>query len=463
VYHCGWGTGMKHRIAIVDDDPIVVMVSEAMLLEEGYEVRSACDLAAAIVLVRDWQPHLMLLDYYLADDTAPDVVAQIRSFDTLVQVILVTGFAAKQPARQLLAQLDIQGYHDKADSPHRLLVLVEAALKHYLALERTERQRRYLRHILHVSPQILRLQPVPELMQAALTHVGALLQDADSVVAATNNGIFVLNEAGGAVAIHAATGVFAGATKLADLPDSLNAVVRAGMAVLRPCSHEAGYVIIPLRTRSGDRGCIVVEAEALPMEALEPCEIYSQQIVQALENVVLYERATVDQLTHVYTRDFGIRRLQETLRLGSRTADVSSVIMIDIDRFKPINDTFGHAAGDVALRSIAAAVLTACRTTDIVARYGGEEFLVVLPATGSEGANIVAERIRTTIAALAVEFEGNVLQLTASLGVATAQSGDNDQAALLRNADAAMYRAKAAGRNAVTSFSPERNTTGQTS
>jgi diguanylate cyclase len=98
---------------------------------------------------------------------------------------------------------------------------------------------------------------------------------------------------------------------------------------------------------------------------------------------------------------------------------------------------------------IAAAVHQACRTTDVVARYGGEEFLVVLPATGGGGAQIVAERIRASIAALSVVFEGQVLPLTASLGVASAQSGDNDDAALLRNADAAMYRAKAGGRNAV--------------
>jgi diguanylate cyclase (GGDEF)-like protein len=454
---------MKHRIAIVDDDPIVVSVTEAMLVDDGYEVRSAQNLTAAIELVREWTPHLVLLDYYLADDTAPDIVAAIRRFDVLVQVILVTGFAAKQPARQLLARLDIQGYHDKADSPHRLLVLVEAALKHFLALERAERQRGYLRHILNVSPQILRLQPVPDLLHAALTHVGALLQGADGFVATTNSGLFVLNESGRGVAIHAAIGAFAGATTLTDLPSSVSAVARDGMTMPHPCTHEGGYVIIPLRTRNGDRGCIVVEAASLPKEALEPCEIYAQQIVQALENVVLYERATVDQLTHVYTRDFGIRRLQETLRLGSRTADVTSAIMIDIDRFKPINDTFGHAAGDLALRSVAKAVQEACRTTDIVARYGGEEFLVVLPATASEGANVVAERIRTKIAGLAVEFEGNVLQLTASLGVATANSGDNDDAALLRNADAAMYRAKAGGRNAVTSWSPEQNSTGQTS
>jgi two-component system, cell cycle response regulator len=341
---------MKHRIAIVDDDPIVVMVSEAMLVEDGYEVRSAESLSTAVELVREWKPHLVLLDYYLADDTAPGVVARIRSFDTLVQVILVTGFAAKQPARQLLAQLDIQGYHDKADSPHRLLVLVEAALKHYLALERADRQRRYLRHILNVSPQILRLQPVPELLQAALTHLGALLQGADGFIATTNSGLFVLDEAGSGIAIHAAVGAFAGATKLADLPDTVATVAREGLTVQQPCPHDSGYVVIPLRTRGGDRGCIVIEAESLPKEALEPCEIYSQQIVQALENVLLYERATVDQLTHVYTRDFGVRRLQETLRLGSRTADVTSAIMIDIDRFKRINDTFGHAAGDVALR-----------------------------------------------------------------------------------------------------------------
>jgi diguanylate cyclase (GGDEF)-like protein len=417
--------------------------------DDGHEVRTADTLAAAVALIREWKPHVALLDYNLDGSTGADVVAEIRRFDELVQVILVTGFASEHPARPLLAELDIQAYHDKAHGPQRLLVLVDGALKYYRALERADRQRRYLRHILDVSPDILRLQPVPALLQTALSHLGGLLHGADGFVATANSGLFVLDEAGEGITVQAAIGAFLGTHKFSELPEDVASVARVGLDVPHPCAHPSGFTIIPLCTRNGDRGCIVVEARSFPPDAVEACEIYAQQVVQALENVVLYERATVDQLTQVYMRDFGFRRLQEVLRLGARTSDETSVIMLDLDHFKRLNDGYGHAAGDLALRGVASTLRTVCRTTDVIARYGGEEFMIVLPATGRAGSLIVAERLRAAVAAMSFAFEGHTIRVTASLGLASAASGYVDGTALLRSADAALYRAKAQGRNAV--------------
>ena len=436
----------QRRVAVIEDDPGLLASLQALLAREGHEVRGACDVREGVELVRAFRPHLTLLDYYMPGGTGADVVRAIRTFDHATQVLLVTGYASEQPARTLLAELDIQGYHDKADGPERLLVLVDAALKHGDALGRLERQRRNLAHIVAVAPRINRLQPARELLQIALEELGALLGGHDGIIATANHGLFVLDQPTEGVSVHAATGHYAGVTRLSELAPPLREVVLAGLTREAPGSADGGYVVIPLCTRGGDRGCMIVEASEMPADTVEACTIYAQHVVQALENVILFERATVDPLTGLYTRGFGLQRLAETLRLGSRTATSTGVVLIDLDRFKQVNDSLGHAAGDVTLRGAARAVLAACRSTDVAIRYGGEELLIVLPATDAAGARTLAERLRVAIAELATPFEGRLIEVTASLGVATG-AGHESPAELVRRADVALYRAKAGGRN----------------
>jgi len=125
-----------------------------------------------------------------------------------------------------------------------------------------------------------------------------------------------------------------------------------------------------------------------------------------------------------------------------------------VDHFKLLNDSHGHAAGDVALRAIGQAIRSSCRSTDIVSRYGGEEFAVTLPATSNQGAWTIAERIVHTIRSLEIRFDGRPLPVTASAGVASAVGSEIRADDLLRRADLALYRAKAAGRDCVSGDEP---------
>ena len=122
--------------------------------------------------------------------------------------------------------------------------------------------------------------------------------------------------------------------------------------------------------------------------------------------------------------------------------------MIDIDHFKSINDTHGHACGDEALRSVVRALQSMLRTTDILGRFGGEEFLVLLPELDEQGALIAAERLRAKVAANVVEFEGKRLSPTISLGLAL-HAADETGDRLIARADEALYAAKRNGRNRV--------------
>lgn len=447
------GVTGRHRIAVVDDDATLLKSTKRLLELDGHDVRTATDLRGAVELVRTFRPTLLLLDYYLEQGTGERVLQEIRSFDTLCQVLLVTGYAADQPARKLLADLDIQGYHDKSDGPQRLLVLVDSALKHARALHRLDEQQRQLRHILELAPLLSRMQPVEQLLETALTGLATVLRGGDGLIATSNSGLFVFGAAAEGISIHAATGRFAGMAAMTQLPLDVGVVVRDAMSEGGAPVEVPGYVVVPLCTTRGDRGCMVLEGGHLSADAFEPCAIYARQVTQALENILLYERATIDALTRLCTRGHGMQRLDDTLRLAARTGSAVSVAMIDVDHFKRINDSFGHAAGDLALRNIAEAIRSSCRVTDIAVRYGGEEVLVVLPATDARGAGIIAERMRQEIEAAQFVFEGHVLRATASIGVATASL---DTLALpphelVKLADRALYRAKAQGRNRVCS------------
>ena len=146
------------------------------------------------------------------------------------------------------------------------------------------------------------------------------------------------------------------------------------------------------------------------------------------------------------TMDNAIRR---EIELSRRHGSVMSVILLDIDHFKRINDRFGHLAGDQALRAVAQCAERTIRESDMLFRYGGEEFLVILPETDGQQATKSAERIRKAVKDSMTDYENNTLKVTVSIGVAVIQSTDNNENDLINRADDALYSAKGKGRDRV--------------
>lgn len=128
------------------------------------------------------------------------------------------------------------------------------------------------------------------------------------------------------------------------------------------------------------------------------------------------------------------------------------MLFVDLDHFKAINDTHGHAAGDEVLRTVAATLKSQLRRSDLLGRIGGEEFSVFLPDTDLDGARQVAENLRRAVQACQLEVDGRQLSITASIGVAVRTSGTQTLQALQQQADEAMYEAKKAGRNRVSTL-----------
>jgi two-component system cell cycle response regulator len=163
----------------------------------------------------------------------------------------------------------------------------------------------------------------------------------------------------------------------------------------------------------------------------------------------LYESSMRDPLTELYNRRYFDQRLGEEHAFALRHQRPLSVILLDLDHFKRVNDSHGHPAGDEVLRQVAQLIKRCVRQEDIACRLGGEEFGVLVRVEGREGARAVAERIRKRVEESPVAFAGHLIPITVSAGVATAAEPRlfESPAALLAAADEALYRAKAEGRN----------------
>jgi two-component system cell cycle response regulator len=159
--------------------------------------------------------------------------------------------------------------------------------------------------------------------------------------------------------------------------------------------------------------------------------------------------ARKDPLTGLPNRRALEEELPRALARALRAGEPLSVVVLDVDRFKEVNDRHGHAAGDAVLAAVAGRAAAALRGSDVIARFGGEEFAVVLPGADLARAAEAAERIREAVAAEAVTAGGAALSVTVSLGCATLVPDERDARALLARADARLYEAKRAGRNRV--------------
>ncbi|MDR1904321.1 MAG: sensor domain-containing diguanylate cyclase [Treponema sp.] len=214
-------------------------------------------------------------------------------------------------------------------------------------------------------------------------------------------------------------------------------------------------LIIPILGPSGLYGLIMVGCKILG-------EVYTQNelvfienlmsfVSQAIQNHLHYEQTLRDPKTGLFNHTFFMARLSEEIARSRRSKFSSTVIVMDVDKFKNFNDSYGHLAGDTVLENISFVIKQAVRSVDIPSRFGGEEFTVLLPDTGKEIAWGVAERIRTAVAEAIVPWNTPLPQVTISLGVFTFNCNEVLTASeILTRADEALYQSKEGGRNRTT-------------
>jgi two-component system cell cycle response regulator len=463
-----------YTVLVIDDSAEILESSRRLLEAEGHKVLTAVDGNAGLEALEQERVHLILCDYFMPEMTGEEVVRRVREKNRLVQIILVTGYSGEKPARVMMRELDIQGYHDKGEGADRLLLWVDAALKSYKHVLAMEKHRTGLRFILDITPELHRVQPMDELLRGLLWQIEGLLGAENSFlatfspesnfpggdIAPIGEGFVALVDAQsqGDLAIRFGTGRFHSGLMLEagdDLdPDTIRKAIDTGVVqVLENAS------IVPLMLGKRPLGVIYLDRRTGHGRDEELLEVFASQAAAAIQNSLLYDLATVDSLTGTYVRGFVIQQLQHSIKRTQRHNDPLSVLMVDLDQFKQINDTYGHQVGDRALKLVGDLLREAVRETDVVGRYGGDEFIIILPGTPAAGALIVANRIMQRVANSSLEESGVSVPVKLSLGIATLQppepdadlslDADSVEAAsegLIASADRALYSAKGLGR-----------------
>ncbi len=235
-------------------------------------------------------------------------------------------------------------------------------------------------------------------------------------------------------------------TSVGYVNDEFNLEYKRGVISRHSCSYALKVEEQQLGELKLTRTQRFSKDELRMLESLLCCLIYP------LRNATLFHQALkmayTDPLTKTNNRTAFNDTLMREIKRAGRSEQHLSLIFVDIDHFKDINDQYGHSCGDLALASVAAWIKDSVRGTDIVFRFGGEEFVILLSDTNLDAAGVIAERIRSDIESHTLAYGMDVLNITASLGVSALRGNDSAES-FVNRADAAMYQAKRMGRNRV--------------
>jgi diguanylate cyclase (GGDEF)-like protein len=281
-------------------------------------------------------------------------------------------------------------------------------------LDKDTERKGLLSYIIDVTPDMHRIQPLEDLFQGILKHATGLAGTDDAFLAAPPEG----EEGNVNLVVRAACGRFFDSGRR--IEDCLNAsevrevtsALQHGRILVQP-----DFMIIPLRIRELVVGVVYLHRPAVSLEETELLRIFSNQATIAIQNTKLYEMAALDPLTGVHTRRFFEQWMQRQLRSVFLSRQPISMLMIDLDGLKIINDTSGHLVGDKALATVGKVVRRVIRDTDVVGRYGGDEFAVLLPHTTSSGAALVGARIVELLDHQSIRTKSGTILLRSSVGV----------------------------------------------
>lgn len=226
-------------------------------------------------------------------------------------------------------------------------------------------------------------------------------------------------------------------------------------SVTDPMKESKPDLVIPILGPSELYGLILVGPKLLEEQySLQELSFLDKLMAftsLAIQNYIHYQYSVRDGKTGLYNHGFFMVRLKEEIARAGRINQPFGLVIIDVDKFKHFNDTYGHLAGDAVLETLSQTIQKNLRSQDIPSRFGGEEFTVLLPETNRASAWVVAERLRTAAAAMNVPWEKELPQVTISLGVALFDGSERiDPELLIQRADEALYQSKQRGRNRTT-------------
>lgn len=448
---------MTARILIIDDVPANTRLLEAKLSAEYYQVASGRDGFEALRLAREWQPDLILLDVMMPGMDGFECCRQLKESAATLHIPVVMVTALGEPLERLRGLeagaddfLTKPVEYDTLMARVRSLVRLKRLLDEWRARGETVRA-------LGLSADHVRVpsvagaralviddwDPSAQAIQDALTRDGIVTtrargaDEAMTVSASQSFDLIVLNLAMSGEDPLKLTSSLRAADATREVPMLLIAEREERERLLRGFDLGANdWLVLPLDAN---------ELRARSRNQIRR-KFYHDRLRDDLGQAL--EMALTDPLTGLYNQRYLLRHLRGLLT-ASPDREVA-LLMLDVDHFKQVNDDYGHAAGDRALRVIAETLRANTRVFDSIARYGGEEFVVVMPGSNPDEAVAAAERLRSAVEAMTfVPEAGRLCRLSVSIGVACGGTGTETPEALLRGADVALYAAKRAGRNRV--------------
>ncbi|OAP40438.1 diguanylate cyclase response regulator [Sinorhizobium glycinis] len=450
---------MTARILVVDDIPANVKLLEARLVAEYFDVLTAGDGRSALAICENTSVDLVLLDIMMPDMDGFEVCERLKANSRTAHIPVVMVTALDQPSDRVRGLK--AGADDFLTKPVNDLQLM-SRVKSLVRLKNVSDE-------LRLRAQTAHTIGLQELARADRPDEPGNVLLVDGRASSQERLLRALKPiAEVSVIADPQAALFEAAENSFDL-----VIVNANFDdydPLRLCSQlrsleRTRFIPILLVTEQGSEEMIVRALELgvtdYIMRPVDPNELVARSLTQvrrkhcndrlraSVQHTI--ELAITDDLTGLHNRRYLDGHLKLLIDRASARGRPLSICITDIDRFKLVNDTYGHDAGDEVLREFANRVRATVRGADLACRFGGEEFVIVMPDTTPEMAAIVAERLRLMIEgrAFGISHGGTVLSVTASLGIATLRPQDDTPEALLKRADTALYQAKNNGRNRV--------------
>ena len=459
----------RSKILVVDDSRHMrEFFADTVLRPAGYTVLQASDGNAGFRAAMESKPDLIIADLQMPGLTGIELKKKLTAAGHNTPLILVTAEGSENIASEA-SLAGVYGYLPKPVDVDVMLRAVEQAL----TVERLRRDRDEAQAALEKRVhQLETLQGISRALTASLDLNQVLSYVVEAAVHLTGSSggqLFLIDERANQLQLRAARGPSdAGTQPLRQVShDRLAAhVLQTNQPLLYPpapagitrtgmLTYPALYV--PLRSRDKMLGVLTVDNRAT-LRQFTPADVgplatLADYAAIAVTNGKLYAevqlQSVTDSLTGIFNRRHFFALAEREFQRSARFGRPLSAIMLDIDHFKRVNDTFGHAVGDQVIVEVAKLCRTTIRAVDILGRYGGEEFVFILPETDAPGARQLAERLRQRVSAVPFETQAGPLAITASLGVTSTALQAADVNALVANADVALYAAKQAGRNRV--------------
>ncbi len=461
------GPASKGRILIIDDDRFFRQLCADILEADGFRTATAEDAREGLELfAREAADpfQLVLTDLVMPGADGLEVLGRIKARSRSTDVIVITSQGSIDSAVAALKS-GATDYITKPFNHDEFLLTVNRAIEQRRLFEENKELRRLLR-LFEISRAMSTTLDVEKLHHFVLVSLVKELRgllglslffqrDLRSLELKAFTGLE--EEAARRLATRIGEQFFGELAAMAQARDGARLKPVRGVGDPAPAAIRTA-VLVPIRSRHVPPGvCIVFSAEprqSYPRGDLQNATFIAEQASIALENAAKYldarEQAYTDDLTKLYNARYLDVVLDRELRRADRYKSTVSVLFLDLDLFKKVNDVHGHLMGSRVLVEVADVLRSCVREIDTIIRYGGDEYTIVLADTDRQGAFVVAERIRQGIQRhVFLRGEGLAIRLTACIGVACYPADARTKQGLLEMADKAMYRAKATERNRV--------------